>query len=377
MKGALTMPRRGDNIRKRKDGRWEARYIKEDCVGAAKKYGSVYGRTYQEAKERRDKVIKEGPIHHPPHTPLFSDVLSAWQDANRVRLKDSSVSRYQNLIDTHILPELGSVCVNQLTTSAINRFLVAKLESGRTDGRGGLSANYVRSISLVISSAIKFGSSEGLCSPLLSPITKPSLSKKELCILSADDQNTLELELLENIQEDKLLIYITLYTGLRIGEACALRWEDIDLDSKLIHIRQTISRLWVSQNGTKYSVLSVAPPKTKSSFRCVPICSKLCKIIESFPYRKSRGYVSPNTSQGFLSPRTFEYRYKRVLKCSGIKSVNFHALRHTFATRCIERGVDVKSLSEILGHADVSITLNTYVHSSMELKRIQLEKIAL
>ena len=98
------MPRRGDNIRKRKDGRWEARYMKEDCVGAAKKYGSVYGRTYQEAKERRDKIIKEGPIRHPTHTPLFSDVLSAWQDANRVRLKDTSVSRYQNLIDTHILP---------------------------------------------------------------------------------------------------------------------------------------------------------------------------------------------------------------------------------------------------------------------------------
>ena len=371
------MPRRGDNIRKRKDGRWEARYIKEDCVGAAKKYGSVYGKTYQEAKERRDKVIKEGPIHRPAHTPLFSDVLSVWQDANRVRLKDTSVSRYQNLIDTHILPELGSVCVNQLTTSAINRFLVAKLESGRTDGRGGLSASYVRSISLVISSAIKFGASEGLCSPLLSPITKPSLSKKELCILSTEDQNTLESELLENMQEDKLLIYITLYTGLRIGEACALRWEDIDLDSKVIYVRQTVSRSWVSEDGTKYSVLSVAPPKTKSSFRCIPICSKLYRIIESFPYRKAQGYVSPNTSQGFISPRTFEYRYKSVLKCSGIKSVNFHALRHTFATRCIERGVDVKSLSEILGHADASITLNTYVHSSMELKRMQLEKIVL
>ena len=371
------MPRRGDNIRKRKDGRWEARYIKEDCVGAAKKYGSVYGRTYQEARERRDKVIKEGPIHRPTHTTLFSDVLSAWQDANRVRLKDASVSRYQNLIDTHILPELGSVCVNQLTTSTINRFLVAKLECGRTDGCGGLSANYVRSISLVINSAIKFGAAEGLCSPLLSPITKPSLSKKELCILSTDDQNALESELLKNMQEDKLLIYITLYTGLRIGEACALRWEDVDLDAKVIYVRQTVSRSWVSEDGSKHSVLSVSPPKTKSSFRCIPICSKLYKIIEDFPYRKSQGYVSPSTSQGFISPRTFEYRYKRVLKCSGIKSVNFHALRHTFATRCIEHGVDVKSLSEILGHADVSITLNTYVHSSMELKRIQLEKIAL
>lgn len=370
------MPRRGDNIRKRKDGRWEARFVKEDCMGTVKKYGSVYGRTYQEAKEQRDKVIKEGYRKPISKALLFSDILLAWQDANRVRLKDASVSRYQNLIDAHILPELGSMRANQLTTSAINQFLAAKLESGRIDGSGGLSASYVRSISLVISSAIDFGVTEGMCSPLPSPITKPSLLKKELCILATDAQEKLELELLDSMQEDKLLIYITLYTGLRIGEVCALRWEDIDLDSKVIFVRQTVSRSWVSENGLKHSVLSIAPPKTNSSFRCIPICSKLYRIIERFPNRRLHGYVSTNAAQGFLSPRTFEYRYKRVLKTCGIKPVNFHALRHTFATRCIERGVDVKTLSEILGHADVSITLNTYVHSSMELKRIQIEKIA-
>ncbi len=371
------MPRRGDNIRKRKDGRWEARFMKEDCIDGVKKYGSVYGKTFQEAKEKRDKVIKEGPVRRLVHTALFSDVLSAWQAANRVRLKDASVSRYQNLIDTHILPELGSVRVNQLTASAINRFLISKLESGRTDGRGALSANYVRSISLVIGSAIKFGASEGICSPLLSPIIKPSLSKKELRILSSEDQTALETKLLENMQTDSLLIYITLYTGLRIGEACALRWEDIDLNTRLIYVRHTLSRSWVWENGVKHSFLSIGPPKTNSSFRCIPICSKLYSIIEGFEYRKLHGYILSNDEQNFISPRTFEYRYKAILKLAGIRYVNFHALRHTFATRCIERGVDVKSLSEILGHANVTTTLNTYVHSSMELKRIQLEKITL
>lgn len=370
------MPRRGDNIRKRKDGRWEARFVIEDCAGAAKKYGSAYGRTYQEAKEKRDKVIKEGRRLLSSHAPLFSDILSAWQDANRVRLKDASVSRYQNLIDAHILPGLGSYRVDQLSSATINRFLAAKLDNGRRDGCGGLSANYVRSISLVIRSAIDFGISEGICAPLLSRIKMPSTAKKELCILSAEDQNRLELELLDNMQEDKLLIYIALYTGLRIGEVCALRWEDIELNSKVIYVRQTVSRSWVSENGSKRSVLSVTPPKTHSSFRCIPICSKLYRIIESFPYRKAHGYVSTNTTQKFISPRTFEYRYKRVLKIAGVTSVNFHALRHTFATRCIERGVDVKTLSEILGHANAAITLNTYVHSSLELKRSQLEKIA-
>ena len=376
MKGVYIMPRRGDNIRKRKDGRWEARFVIEDCTGTTKKYRSVYGKTYQEVKDKRAKAIYEGCHILPSQVPRFSDVLSAWQDANRVRLKEASISRYQNLIDAHILPGLGLLPVNQLSSTTINRFLAAKLDNGRKDGKGGLSTNYVRSISLIISSAIGFGASEGMCPPLLSPIKTPSPSKKELCVLSAEVQNRLELELLDNIQEDKLLIYIALYTGLRIGEVCALRWEDVELNSKVIFVRKTVSRSWVYENGAKHSVLSATPPKTPSSFRCIPICSKLFKIIENYPYRKTNGYISTNTAQEFISPRTFEYRYKRVLKSAGITSVNFHALRHTFATRCIERGVDVKTLSEILGHANAAITLNTYVHSSLELKRLQLEKIA-
>ncbi len=371
------MPRRGDNIRKRKDGRWEARYTKDEYGGSSKKYGSVYGRTYQEAKEKRDMIVKQG---HQQKTVavglLFRDVLEAWQDANRVRLKDASISRYQNLIETHILPELGSKRITQINASVINRFLANKLEKGRVDGEGGLSASYVRSISLVIGSAIRYGVSEKMCNPLLSPITKPSLPKKALSILNVEQQTQLEQKLLDNMDAEKLLIYLTLYTGLRIGEACALRWEDISLESKLIYVRQTVSRVWYFENGKKHSHLVVGLPKTESSQRYIPICSKLHAILSSFPYRKRHGYVLPNNDGGFISPRTFEYRYKKILKAAKVEPVNYHALRHTFATRCIECGVDIKSLSEILGHADASITLNTYVHSSIELKRIQLEKLA-
>lgn len=372
------MPRRGDNIRKRKDGRWEARYTKDDYEDPSKKYGSVYGRTYQEAKDKRDLILKQGQQQKPlSRGLLFKDILEVWQDANRVRLKEASISRYQNLIDTHILPELGSKRMGQLNASAINRFLSTKLEKGRLDGSGGLSASYVRSITLVIGSAIRYGVAEGLCTPLLSPINKPSLPKKALSILSEKDQGLLEQELLDNINEEKLLIYLTLYTGLRIGEACALRWEDISLEAKLIYVRQTVSRVWYSENGKKHSKLVAGSPKTESSSRCIPICSKLYEIIKNFPYRKKHGYILSNHNSGsFVSPRTFEYRYKKILKTAKLEPVNYHTLRHTFATRCIERGVDIKSLSEILGHADASITLNTYVHSSIELKRMQLEKLA-
>lgn len=372
------MPRRGDNIRKRKDGRWEARYIRRDCDENLKKYGSVYGKTYQEAKEKRDLIIKQGEQQKPKSGgPVFKDLLDAWQDSNRVRLKKASISRYQNLIDTHIIPELGNRRVSQLSVTSINRFLATKLENGRMDGTGGLSASYVRSIALIISSAICYGVAENLCRPLNSSIIKPSPPKKELCILSVEKQAALEQALLDNMNEEKLLVYITLYTGLRIGEACALRWDDINFDSKIIYVRQTISRMWYFEDGKKYSKLIVESPKTKSSFRCIPICSKLYSVLSKYPYQKNHGYILPNLKHGgFISPRTFEYRYKKILKSCNLEPVNYHALRHTFATRCIERGVDIKSLSEILGHADASITLNTYVHSSIELKRSQLEKLA-
>lgn len=372
------MPRRGDNIRKRKDGRWEARYALEDSVKDIRRYASVYGRTYQEAKEKRDHILMQVQIpKSKPCVILFKDILSAWQEANRIRLKEASVSRYQNLINTHILPELGNKRMSQITASLLNRFLMTKLETGRLDHSGGLSPSYVRSIALIISSAISFGVTENLCGPLQSKIAKPSIPKKELTILCMEKQTVLENDLLENMDELKLLIYITLYSGIRIGEACALRWEDIDIDAKLLYVRQTVSRIWSFSDEKKTSKLVIGTPKSESSLRCIPICSKLHAAICNFPYRKKYGYILPSaTDCSFISPRTFEYRYKLILKKIGLEPVNYHALRHTFATRCIERGVDIKSLSEILGHSDVSITLNTYVHSSMELKRLQIEKLA-
>lgn len=370
------MPRRGDNIRKRKDDKREARYIFKNPEGNRKKYGSVYRKSYLEVKEKREKIIKHNTSKNVNDQVLFKDILAAWQAANRIRIKGSSVSRYQNLIDTHILPELGNKKVSQINTAAINRFLSSKLEHGRIDGKGGLSASYVRSISLIISSAIKYGVAEKLCPPLLSPITKPSVSKKELYILCPVTQSVLEQELLNGMTEEKLLIYITLYTGLRIGEACALRWENIDLDAGIISVCQTVSRIWYSENGKKFSKLTVSPPKSHSSVRMIPICSKLFDVIQQFPNKKKQGYVlSGDNAPGFTSPRTFEYRYKQILKKCNLQLFNYHTLRHTFATRCVERGVDTKSLSEILGHASVSVTLNTYVHSSIELKKRQLEKL--
>ena len=143
------------------------------------------------------------------------------------------------------------------------------------------------------------------------------------------------------------------------------------INKKVIHINHTLTRVLDAENKTKIILDS---PKTEASKRDIPICLTLEKVLlEEYAKRKSDFVVSEK--QTFVGTRTFEYRYKQFLKNNNIQEINFHSLRHTFATRCVKAGVDIKSLSEILGHANVSITLNTYVHSSMETKRNQLEKL--
>lgn len=369
------MPRRGENIRKRKDGRWEARFPKGKDQAGHTIYGAVYGSTYREAKEKRRSIQENVQlVSEPVPDTLFHELLSLWMMDNAVRLKASTIYRYQYLIDTHILPDLGGISLKGLTSPVINSFLANKLQTGRLDGTGGLSAAYVRSITLVISSALKFGAEQGLCSAVSTKIKKPTLAPKELPVLSVDQQSSLESILLTGMDASKLGVYISLYTGLRIGEICALTWDDIDLRNRLIYVRNTVVRVKSDPTSNSNTHLTIDAPKTASSLRCIPICSCLYTVLSEHADRANAKYVASGRDS-FVSPRTFDYRYKKLLEASGIPGFNYHALRHTFATRCIEAGVDVKSLSEILGHANVSITLNTYVHSSMDLKRSQLEKI--
>lgn len=370
------MSKRGDNIHKRKDGRWEGRYKKGRKPDGSIMYGSIYAKSYREVKTKLSEIAKEMPEQNTPLTSekTFGDVLELWMENNRIRLKGGTINKYRNLIDTHIMPELGSVKLNNITSTVVNNFLTQKLQKGRIDKTGGLSASYVRSIMLIVNSAIKFAVAEQMCLPLKTPIMKPSNSKTEITVLSVDEQKRLETHLRSDLDPTKAGIYISLHTGLRIGEICALAWDDVDFKNRIIKIRHTVARVRDSEKETATKLI-IDTPKTPSSTRDIPISSDLLPILEEIHNFSSSAYVISETTE-FISPRTYEYRYHRLLDESGIASVNYHALRHTFATRCIEAGVDVKSLSEILGHSNVGITLNTYVHSSMELKRSQLEKLS-
>ena len=250
-----------------------------------------------------------------------------------------------------------------------------KLASGRLDGKGGLSPAYVRSIMLVINSVMEFSIAECLCPPVQINIHMPAMQRKELEILNSSDQVRLEAALLADLDETSLGIYLTLQTGLRIGEVCALRWCDVDLARAIIHIRSTIARVRAANNEVcRKTKLIRDTPKTKASTRDIPIAENVLEALRVVKRKCRSEYVISPTAE-FVSPRTFEYRFHKFLTENNIPDVNYHVLRHTFATRCVEAGVDIKSLSELLGHSNVSITLNTYVHSSIERKREELKKL--
>lgn len=374
-KGVKVMARHGERIRKRKDGRWEARYKIGNAENGKTLYKSLYGKTYAEVKEKLKEVesdLKNEAVQKQKGK-LFFSVVNEWFASVRLNLKKSTIHKYEYLITKHILPDLGNIQISKFNSNIVNSFAERKLEKGGIANAKGLSKSYVRTMMLIVSAALDFAAQEGWCKSISSSkIYKPSPDKTELLILSDIEQRSLEKILAEELSSTSVGMLITLKTGLRIGEICALKWEDFDFTNNILYVRSTVSR--IKNPIGKGTILIIDTPKTSSSLRAIPFGSDLKSILIQLKSKSISSYVVSDKKE-FLSPRTFEYRYHKFMKYHQLPELNYHALRHSFATRCIEYGVDVKSLSEILGHANVSITLNTYVHSSMNLKRAQLEKL--
>lgn len=372
----LIMLKNGECIYERKNGHWEGVYCSGTDQNGKAFYRLVYGKNYYEVKkklslcEETKRLIKLPP----KKAPLFREAVYLWKRTNANRYKGATALKYENMINNHILPILGGYKLSAFNTFLLSEFMYNKLKQGQIDGSGGLSPSYVRSIMLILLEIIEFAAEENMCAPIKIKIHKPPIEKRELEILDINSQKRLEKQLFSYPNETGIGILISLNTGLRIGEICALRWADIDLGNAIIHIRSTVARV-KDESGNGKTKLIIDKPKTKSSLRDIPISIGLKNLLTLFYEKRKSDYVVSDKS-GFLSPRTYEYRFHKVLEEHHIKSINYHALRHTFATRCVEQGVDVKALSEILGHSGVSTTLNTYVHSSMEHKRKQLEKLS-
>ncbi len=374
------MPKRGENIRKRKDGRWEARYIKDYTLEGKANYVSIYGKTYYETKkklvETAEKINRNEYIQG--HEVYFREVLYLWLSNNKIKLKQQTYSKYLELIENHIIPSIGHIKITKIDTLTINRFIENKSYNGRLDGNGGLSVSSMKSLIFIIQSTFAFASKEGLRVPIKGDINRPVQKKRELKILNRQEQFILEKYMSYHFDTTKLGIVLSLYIGLRIGEICGLKWSDINFEEKTIHIKRTVERI---RNINRKSwepktKLIISDPKTLSSNRIIPIPEYLMIQLDYLRVNAISDYVVSGITNEYLDPRTLQYRFQKCLKECKLREINFHALRHTFATRCIEVGVDIKSLSEILGHASVNITLNTYVHSSIEQKRNQLELLS-
>lgn len=262
------MPRRGEHIHKRKDGRWEARYKCGIDANGKTCYKSVYAKTYTEVKEKLWNCLKNNPKSEPSESSItFGVAADLWLEANKFRHKGATIMRYENLINRHIKPELQDMRLSKLNSTVISDFMNRKVQAGRLDGNGGLSSSYVRSIMLVLNAVINFSEEENLCPPIQMKVYTPSVQKKVLKILSISDQKKLESILLTNMDETALGIYLSLQMGLRLGEVCALKWDDIDFANAILHVRATIAR--VSSRAGNNNIIKTElirdVPKTKTS----------------------------------------------------------------------------------------------------------------
>lgn len=362
------MGRRGESIFLRKDGRWEARYLlgKDAATGKAK-YRSVYGNTYSEAKEKRMQAMTKTYISHKNGSII--DAIRLWLEEKEPDIKEQTYRRYRQCIDTHIIPYFGNFKCSAITQTMVDDFLRQKRQSGRVDGKGGLSQSTIRGMCILLQSILLFAYQKKMGIQEMIQIKKPKVEKKTVSVLMPNEQKKLETFLLEAPADTNLAIYLALHSGMRIGEICALRWSDIDFDAQMLSVRHTVIRNKAGQSA-------IAPPKSETSQRSIPITQRLTKLLTEERKRSSSEFVfSSPQKDTFLNPRTLQYRFQTMLSRLGIEKIAFHALRHTFATRWIECGMDVKSLSEVLGHAGVQITLDIYVHSSDKLKREAIEKL--
>lgn len=305
----------------------------------------------------------------------FEDILNEWLNYMEKQVKPSTYACYVRLAQTHICPNLGNMSVKHIDQPVITAFIKQKLEKGRIDKSGGLSEKTVKDIMSIVNSVLRY-------SEIVYDQKKPEFFKwrytnhrKEIEVFTNQEQKILEHYLTMQPDLPKLGILICLYSGLRLGEICALQWNDVDMEKKVFHIRRTVQRISTPSQTSRTQML-IGLPKTQAAMRDIPIASSLEEYLKQYRTHSAPNiYVVASKSGKFMDPRTFQKKYQKIIQNAGLDYRNFHCLRHTFATRCIEKGIDIKSLSEILGHSNVNITLNRYVHSSIEQKRKQLEKL--
>ncbi len=284
------------------------------------------------------------------------------------QIKQSTYYNYTYKIQKYLLPAFENLSLEEILEYDFNRFSELLLETTQ------ISNKFLKDILLVLKSILKFAEKKYDVKMKLDLINLPRVRTHSLKVFSESDKRKIKAYCMNSENTKDIGIALCLYTGMRIGEICALKWEDIDLNKRIIYVRHTLQRIYIDKKNTK---IIIDAPKSEKSIRNIPMSNMIYTKLKSMRENFSKDdFFLTGDSKSFMEPRGYQYTFKKMLKECKIAERNFHCLRHTFATDCISVGMDVKSLSEILGHSDVSITLNRYVHSSDKIKKRYLEKLA-
>lgn len=271
------MAKRGSNIYKRKDGRFEGRVPIGYQDNGKIKYKSVYARTLSEVKEKMSEMysVRQNRAASPMKLTV-TDAAEQWLSSAKLRVKESSYANYENIVSKHITPILGGEYMSNLTTQKLNDFIHYKLNSGRLNSKGGLSAKSVRDIMTVYRSIEAYAAREyGIKG---THFTMPKIEKKQTDVLNVFERKRLENYLIHNQNKTNIAILLCLFTGLRVGELCGLKWENIDFDNAVLYVKRTVQR--VSKNGK--SQVIIGTPKSKTSIRTVPIPAFVLDILRNY-----------------------------------------------------------------------------------------------
>ena len=310
----------------------------------------------------------------------ISSLTKHYLAARRPFLKESSYAHYVELAEHYIEPYVGKLNFEDLDSNKAGEYVSRLKTCGKTSGKGGLSDKTIRDICSLLKSVYYFAPENGDCpSDIRFPrltLAKPSRMKSQ--VLAASHQKQLEAYLTANMSPENLGIILCLYTGMRIGEICALKWSDVDFESCLVNVNRTVLRIRNTEKRGKQpkTVIVTGTPKTETSQRVIPVPKAIGRLLKSEGKQMPGDYYVATCSNHLMEPRRYYEKYKQILRKCGITTdYTFHALRHTYATRCIESGIDPKVVSELLGHSSVTITLNRYVHPTMELKKRCVERL--
>ena len=299
---------------------------------------------------------------------LYKDWIYTWLLEKKDYIKESTYANYSNNIFNHIIPKLGNYYLNELNHKVIQDFLLELSKNGRKDNTGGLAEKTIKDITIIIKGSIKKGINENKIKHIELTFNYPKDNKEnKLYVLTKREQNKITNYVLENINSRNIGLLISLYSGIRIGELCALRWEDVDFKKNCLTINKTIQRVYIKDKDKNISKVIITTPKTKNANREIPINKDFLEILKKVKSDKKHYILTGN--EKYIEPRTYRKYFNKVLDELKIKHFNFHSLRHTFATNCISLGVDYKTVSELLGHANVNITLNLYVHPRYSQKK--------